>query len=265
MAFQIIRHAFAMIFNNFGQALRVSIGPYLLLVIAAVVVFGTVSSFEQLSDIASGNLPPEQLAAAGGSIVFGTLVLLILLVFVAAWVAVSWHRFILLEEYSGIIPAISGRPIWPYIGRSFVYGLVIGVFALILGFVVGLVTAVLFAISPSLGSIGAMGLGLMLGVVLSLLWFRIGVGLPAVAVGKPITMGEALAATAKINGTILGIGVTIVVVSMIAGVAVQGLYGISAILGFAVDLFVQWLTLMVGVSILTTLYGHVIEGRPLID
>ena len=254
-----------MIFNNFGQALRVSVGPYLLLVLATVLIFGSASSFEQLGDLASGNLPPEQLVTAGGSIVIGTLVLLILFVFVAAWVAVSWHRFILLEEYSGIIPAISGRPIWPYIGRSFVYGLFIGLVALILGFAVGIVTAILFAVSPSLGSIGAIGLGLLLGVVLSLLWFRIGVALPAIAVGKPITMREALDATAKIKGTILSIVVTIVVVSMIAGVAVQGIYGINAILGIAVDIFVQWLTLMVGVSILTTLYGHVIEGRPLID
>ena len=131
-----------MIFNNFGQALRVSVGPYLLLVLATVLIFGSASSFEQLGDLASGNLPPEQLVTAGGSIVIGTLVLLILFVFVAAWVAVSWHRFILLEEYSGIIPAISGRPIWPYIGRSFVYGLFIGLVALILGFAVGIVTAI---------------------------------------------------------------------------------------------------------------------------
>jgi hypothetical protein len=52
---------------------------------------------------------------------------------------------------------------------------------------------------------------------------------------------------------------------MIAGVAIQGIYGINPVLGVLVDIFVQWLTLMVGVSILTTLYGHVIEGRPLID
>ena len=265
MAFQIIRHAFAMVFGNLGQALRVSVGPYLLLIVAFVAVFGGLGAFSQLTNLATGQMPPDQMIASGGSIALGVVMLLIVTIFVAAWVAVSWHRFILLEEYSGILPAVSGRPIWPYVGRSIIYGLFVGLVALGLGLVVGVVTTVLFAMSPTIGAVGTLILGALLGVVLSLVWFRIGVALPAVAIGKPITMREALNATAKINGTILGIVVLIVVVSMIAGVATAGLYGIHPALGFAVDVVVQWVTLMVGVSILTTLYGHVIEGRPLID
>ena len=35
------------------------------------------------------------------------------------------------------------------------------------------------------------------------------------------------------------------------------------IIGFALDIALQWTVLMLGVSILTTFYGHLIEGRDL--
>ena len=31
----------------------------------------------------------------------------------------------------------------------------------------------------------------------------------------------------------------------------------------AMNIAIQWLSMMIGVSVLTTIYGHVIEGRPL--
>ena len=39
MAFQIIRHAFRMIFGNLGQALRCSIGPYVILILGVRLAF----------------------------------------------------------------------------------------------------------------------------------------------------------------------------------------------------------------------------------
>ncbi|SFR54121.1 hypothetical protein SAMN04488005_2731 [Yoonia tamlensis] len=265
MAFQIIRHAFAMIFNNFGQALRASVGPYVLLIIVAAAVFGALGSLEQLGELAVGNIQPDQIADVAGPIIFAVFVLLTLAVFVSAWVAVSWHRFILLEEYSGILPSVTGRPIWPYVGKSMLLGLLIAVLGLLVGMVFGLVLVPLAHAGETAAYLGAAIIGILMVAVLSLMWFRMGVALPATAVGKPIKLGAAWSATSGINGTIIGIVLIIAVVTFIAGTAVQGLYGIHPALGFAVDIFVQWLTLMVGVSILTTLYGHVIEGRPLID
>ena len=37
--------------------------------------------------------------------------------FTFGWIAVTWHRYILLEEYPGVVPSISDRPIGTYIAR----------------------------------------------------------------------------------------------------------------------------------------------------
>lgn len=267
MAFQIIRHAFAMIFGNLGQALRVSVGPYLILILVIVGAGAAlVGNNGQLLRVMTGEVPPEHfMGQGGGGILLFALVVLVFIVFVAAWVAVSWHRFILLEEYSGMLPAVSGRPIWPYVGRSVLYGFLIALVA----FAVGMISSLFMIPFAAAGGDAVFVAGVIIGVVLvavvSYVWFRIGVALPAVAVGKPISMGDAWRATAEMSSTIFGIVFIIAFASMIAGVATQGLYGLSPILGMVVDIFVQWVTLMVGVSVLTTLYGHLIEGRPLTD
>jgi hypothetical protein len=254
-----------MIFNNFGQALRVSIGPYLLLIAAIYAVIRSLGILTILAKVMQGLAAPEQLFHNDGAIMLSILFLTVLAVFVSAWVAVSWHRFILLEEYSGMLPAVSGRPIWPYVGKSMLLGLLLVVLWLVIGTILGLLLIPLSAFGETAILVGAAIIGIVMVALFSLMWFRMGVVLPATAVGKPIKLGAAWEATSKINGTIIGIVLIIAVVSFIAGIATQGIYGINVYLGFAVDLFVQWLTLMVGVSILTTLYGHVIEGRPLID
>jgi hypothetical protein len=254
-----------MIFNNFGQALRVSIGPYALLLLAAVAVFSSLEVIPTMLDVAAGRVAPERLVAFEGPFFLTIIGLAVFSVFVAAWVAVSWHRFILLEEYSGMLPAISGRPIWPYVGKSILLGFLIAILGLVIGMILWLVLTPLAGAGQAALDLGGAIISIILIAILWLVWFRIGVALPATAVGKPITLSEAWNATSKINGTIVGIVVIIAVVSFIAGTATQGLYGIHPALGFVVDIFVQWLNLMIGVSILTTLYGHVIEGRPLID
>jgi hypothetical protein len=242
-----------MIFNNLGQALRVSVGPYvLLLTISSLAGVFVLSDDSNIADIFSGAVPPEAFNGNLGGLVFVFFAICIFAVFVASWVAVSWHRFILLEEYSGILPATSGRPIWPYVGKSMLLGLILVVLGAAMAMILGMVLSPLTTIILLVGT-------------LSLMWFRLGVALPATAVGKPITFGYAWEATSKINATIIGIVAIITVVSFIVGVAVEGLYGIHYLLGSLVNMFVQWLTLMIGICVLTTLYGHVIEGRPLID
>lgn len=245
-----------MIFNNFGQALRASVGPYVLLIaVSALIGAVAFSGNTNLPAVLSGVVPPEALTGNFLQLFAGLFAIIVVVIFVSAWVAVSWHRFILLEEYSGILPALSGRPIWSYVGRTLLCILVITVLAacglLLLSLVPGVVLGVIFA--------------LILMAFLSVVWFRIGVSLPAVAVGKPVGMGDAWRATGKLADTIIKVVLLLFVIGMIAGAATTGLYNINVYLGYAVDIFVQWVTLMVGISILTTLYGHVIEGRPLID
>lgn len=264
MAFQIIRHAFRMIFGNLGQALRVSIGPYVVLIVGYLVVFAMVGQTGALAQLTSGaaTLPQN----VGGLAVLAMFALVPFTLFVLAWIAVSWHRFILLEEYSGILPAMSGRPIWPYVGRSIIYGLIIVLLAFPLFLIVGMVAAPFVSSGPeAMLSLPALMVFVAITAVLTFVWFRIGLALPSVAVGEPISMGAAWAASRPMAGTIFGVALLLMAINGIATVFVNMINNIVPIFGVVVDMAVQWTILMLGVSILTTLYGHLIEKRPLVD
>jgi hypothetical protein len=118
MGWQIVKHSFLMLWRNLANALKVSVGP----VILAIVISGLALSFSGASPamLAYGMVSGELPASAALALVF----VLIVMVFAFAWIAVSWHRFILLEEYPGLLPAIANRPIWTYAGLSVLLGLV---------------------------------------------------------------------------------------------------------------------------------------------
>lgn len=264
MAFQIIRHAFRMIFGNLGQALRVSIGPYVILILGYLLLFliaGQAGAFAQLTS-GAGTLPED----FSGMAVIALLALIPFTLFVLGWIAVSWHRFILLEEYSGILPAVSGRPIWPYVGRSILYGLLIGLIAIPVFLIVGMI-AMPFVGSEPTAALTLPALMIFVGVAafLSFIWFRIGLALPSVAVGEPITMGQAWEASRSMSGTIFGVALLLMAINGIATFVVNQVSAIAPIIGVVADIAVQWTILMLGVSILTTFYGHLIEKRPLVD
>lgn len=257
MAWQLVRHAFVMIFGNLCQALRVSVIPYAILIAAWTLVFVT-SGLPLTTD-------PEVMAASGGNIGAMTLLLFLALivfsVFVFGWVAVSWHRFILCEEYTAFVPAISDRPIWPYIGRSFLLGLLITVIAIPVFIVVGLLSAPFAEASMVVPFIAALA-----GISgLAYLWMRWAIVLPSTAIGVPMTGSEAWAATAPHAQTIFVVVLILMAINVIPAVLLQGVYAAAPIIGVVVDVVIQWVTIMLGLSILTTLYGHIVEGRSLED
>lgn len=264
MAFQIFRHAFQIIFGNFGQALRVSIGPYLILIVAGFTAYW-MSGLQDMSFPAVGQ-SSQSSETFLMPLFFASIFILICALFVFGWVAVAWHRFILLEEYVTTLPALKDRPIWAYVGRSVLYILL---FALLL-------MPVLFVIStifgPTLGSdfsnssnLAFDALSMILTAVFTYLWFRVSLSLPAIAVGKPITMGAAWTASSGVSSTIFGVAFMLMAINGITGIFVSLVGGAVPLLGFALNVAVQWLTLMLGISILTTFYGHLIEKRPLIN
>ncbi len=259
MAFQIIRHAFSMIFGNLGQALRVSIGPYMILVLAYIFTFVLLGDSVDYLD----NMPDAEMLTelSGATVIITVLLLLGLTLFTFGWIAVSWHRFILLEEYSGMLPAIADRPIWPYVGRSILYALLLVVIAFPLFFVFGLIASPFLAAGIPIGSFIVF---LAAAATIAFVWFQIALALPSVAVGNPITMGQAWAASSALSGTIFGVAVLLVLINGAADLLIEQITQTAPIIGFVLDVVVQWLLLMLGVSILTTLYGHLIEKRPLI-
>ena len=259
MPTKIFRHALLMIYNNLGQALRLSIGPYLLLLLGTtllVLLFGGLFSASANGAFQSGMTEAEMELMAPGAMTFGSififLPIMLLGLFVGSWVAVSWHRFILLEETTGFIPPISGRPIWPYLGRNIVIWLIITLIALPLFFIASLfaVIPILFPIAMSIAGIAVVGL-----------WFALGMSLPSIAIGKDMTLGDTFAASRPHFKTIFLVALILIVFNFVVGLVVS----IIPIIGGLLSLAAQWLFIMLAVSVLTTLHGHLIENRPLMD
>ncbi|MEO1640780.1 MAG: hypothetical protein AAFU41_16180 [Pseudomonadota bacterium] len=245
MAIQIIRHAFSMIFGNFGQALRVSVGPFLIL----AGVFVVAGQF--LRSVPSGGPGLAMmwlLLGTGALIVF-------------SWIAVAWHRFILLEEYSGLLPRFEMPAIGPYVQTTFLLFLVLLVCMLPLIFIGA-------PLAQVLGGGGTSIIGFVVGILTLYLLFRFGMTLPGTAIGKPITFRESWAATKKESPTLWGVAAILtvmnIVIEMWSSIPLAPTLGNQIFqLVFAVGL--NWLTMMLSVCVLTTFYGHLIEKRPLID
>jgi hypothetical protein len=239
--FSLLLQSFRLIFGNLSQSLRLS-SPLVAVLVAALVMFGP-SYFIQDVDITSANaLPP-------GAVFFQLLTLV-----VTMWVAVAWHRFVLLEEYpAGALPAFHGGRMLAYFGYGILLGLVVGIAILLMGALVGL--ALFWA--PVLMIAGIM----IVAIAGSWAFYRLSPILPASAIGKSIPMKEAWSATKPLSGAILS-AMVVFVVTIFALALLGALIGsVIPILGGLILLVFNWLYILLGVSFLTTLYGVAIEGR----
>ena len=103
IGWQIFVHALRMVFGNFKQVLQITIGPALIAVAAMIVMaLMTRGSSEPVYYGAEG--PPPDL---GGGLVLPVLVAFLIVFAIFLWVAVAWHRYVLLEEYpNGLLPTL---------------------------------------------------------------------------------------------------------------------------------------------------------------
>lgn len=256
MAFQIVRHAFSMIFGNFGQALRISVGPYLLLVAAVLMCFAAAglltNDLSRLNEV-------QNFGLSGALIVFA---LIVFAIFVFGWVAVAWHRFILKEEYAGFLPAIARRPIGSYVWTSVLAGLLVALTSFAVGFIGGLLIALIGLQNSFLGEFV---LGLAIGVLTGYVWFRIALVLPACAISKPMRIPESWAQTERAKNTIFQVVLIMVGINLLIQLLLASLIWAPVPAFLVVGVAAYWLNFMVGLSILTTLYGHLVENRPLVE
>ena len=102
MALQLVKHAILLVLRNFGAAVRVSLGPTILVIGAIMAAFFGLGINGM---VLQGDVGPY----------FGFVVIAgIAIAFWLGWVAVAWHRYVLLEELGGFMPPVKDRPIWPY-------------------------------------------------------------------------------------------------------------------------------------------------------
>jgi hypothetical protein len=254
MGWLIIKHSFGLVFRNFGQALRVSVGPILLaaLIIYLVAVTIGMTPARIFMTLAVGRM-------MSSLILFGLFVLAVISV-MAAWIAVAWHRFILLEEYPGLLPAASAQLIGWYVGKTLMLSAILFLASFAFGLVAGFLTAILGLQDNFLAGFA---FGLLNFFVMIVVYFRLALILPATAVGSSMTLAASRAATAPMTNDILGAAGILIALSAVANL-VTGLFPIFSLPFLALTLVTAWVFMLVGMSVLTTLYGYLIEKRPLV-
>ncbi|GAA6180753.1 hypothetical protein NBRC116594_21910 [Shimia sp. NS0008-38b] len=185
-----------------------------------------------------------------------SLIFQLLTMIATLWVAVAWHRFVLLEEYpNGVVPTFYGGRILAYFGYGVLLGLVVGLATVFVAILVGgaLFWAPILAIAAVV----------VVAIAGSWAFYRLSPILPACAIGNKIGMKEAWAATKPLSGSILG--AMVVFVGTIFALALLGAFigGLIPMLGGVLILAINWLYILLGISFLTTLYGVAVEDRPI--
>ena len=253
LGWSIFLHSVRMVFGNLKQVLQITIGPVLVALVLIVGAFFALGITPEVFDEGTTKLPPG--VTTGSFFLFLSIFMLIIWT-VMFWIAVSWHRFILLEEYpSGIFPEFRFDRILAYFGRGILLGLL------------GLIAILPMAFLLAAVSGGSAGLPIIVMIAYMLLilvvLFPLAIILPAAAIGQPLSMSAAWNKTTGTAGTV----VVLIIASFLFQVVVQlvsTILMIVPVLGPLLVLFASLLILpLINVSILTTMYGVFVEGREL--
>ncbi|WP_417626547.1 hypothetical protein [Pararhodobacter aggregans] len=247
-------HAVRMVIGNFGQALRIG-GVALAVTIVSFLLAGP----EHFN-------PPQP--GQGGSFFDRTLsgdtLLSIVQAVVYLWVAVAWHRYILLDEEPGLFaPRFKGSAIWSYFIAGLLCGLVIWLATIPLLILSGLFAMLVVAPEDPIG-LGVFLVAMVL-VLLPAGWLgaRLAPMLPSAAIQKRLKLGEAWAATKGAGYPFMVLVFVTFGTILLINTPAPFLGDAFMPLGLLWDAAAKWLTIMVGASILTTIYGVYVEKRAL--
>jgi hypothetical protein len=256
MSWQIFVHSVRQVFGNLDGALRVSA----VLTVLQIVVTLTLGRF-MMMDAASLQMQMTE----GNFDWLSYAMTMVLLVLFGLWIAVSWHRYVLLNEDAGWLPRLHLDRVMGYFGTSVLIGLLILPVALVLMIIVGVIVA------PVMGG-GQMAPTFLMGAVIGLLVYvpvgtvlmRLSAALPGVALEPGVSVFAGWRATAGQTFTIMGVVLLGVIGGLVLGLPNLFLFPPGSIAALIWQFATQWVMVMVGASILTTLYGHYVEGRPLV-
>ena len=255
MGLSILFHAIGMVTRNPGAALRIA-GLLMGVLFVLTVLLGVEFLFmgaDTTEMMLAGNYP------------YGRTALVMLFQALATlWIAVAWHRFILTEEQPGpVMPGFNAAAILSYLWAGIIFVLVLVIVSIPFTIVTVLLAAPLMAAPGASALLGGLVLFLVLWLPLTYISYRISPILPSAALQKRLPLKEAWYAT----GTSGSAFVTLALASVLAVWALNRpgilLSQVSGFLGFVWAFAVQWAVLLVGVSVLTTIYGHYVEKRAL--
>lgn len=262
-SYRILRHSIRQVTGNPRAALILSL-PVMIVFVAGLMIMPTIPVSSETGAIPTVN---------PGLFIFG------LLAFVAPLLmAVNWHRHVLLEEPATLRPRAARTGV--YVLRLFQIMLLLTVLfgTILLAFMAAI--AILTGmneepaglpvqpsdLSPLTILILAVGLILYVAFAVWIYAFmmRLSVMLPAAAIGKGIGVRQALARTRGTTGVMVmltlftGLLMIVLAIPMIVAQAAEW-FVIATVLGVVLN----WFLTLLSVSLLTTLYGHYVEGRAL--
>lgn len=247
-AWQIFVHSIRQVFGNLPEALQIS---------------GLIYLAQMAASIAMGAAPnlmgtPEAEPTPGGALAIFVSALIFLLS--TLWIAVAWHRFVLTgERPAGYVPALQGGRVMRYAGRSILIALVVIAMAGVLAIAFGGLYYALVA-SPEVASLLTV-LSVMVPILTVL--YRLSAVLPGVALDRAVGFADGWVATTGESGTILTLAFLSGVASIVMGIPLS-LLAPGSLAALLWEVVAGWIQVMVSASILTTLYGHYIEKRPLV-
>jgi hypothetical protein len=261
-----INHAIASTRDNLGFAFHVS-WPWIVMLLPLNVATNLY--------IVLNNLTPEKGAepdfAALGKFLMVSAPLAIASVVAYASIAVNWHRYILKDEIAqGWQRLRIDSLTWRYIGNFILIFLLImacgfgaGIGFLLVGFILRSIAGDTFMAVVLVPAAVALYFYAIIAT------YRLSVKLPGVALGRTdLSMRNAWDASEGNNWRMLGLlGLFIVCVAIVGLVTLAatlifnnfGTAGLS--ISIAIQVLINWVVTILGVTLLTSLYGFFIEGR----
>lgn len=248
-------HVLRSTLNNIGFAWHLS-WPWLLVILPLNIIASIYGLTESLT--------PQ--AASGGAVAI-SVVIGLLSMFAFSSIAVSWHRYILLDEIpKGLARLRADNVVWRYFGNTLLIFLI-----LFAGLVpVVLVAAIFLAVLGNVGAIFAVPL-YFAGVLFSLAaFYRLSVKLPAIALERrDFAMRDAWATTEGNNWQLIGLAllffISVIALALIVGTAswaiAQTGFSFLLFVSMAVQITLNWIVTIMGVTLLTSLYGFFVEKR----
>jgi hypothetical protein len=256
----VMAHMLRSTFNNLNFALHAQ-WPWALILALAIVLPQQLLGIEPIS-IEPGTEPdPAEFSKvfAWGLLVVGVAAL----GFSSA--AVNWHRYILLDEVPvGMQKLRVDQTVWRYFGNLVLIILMASLCILPFTLLFSLFAGASFTLAFFIMMVAAV-------FILMPIIYRLSVKLPSIAIGRSdFSLNDAWKVTDGNWMRFVGIGLLTTILSWIAGIGVLGVsMVVNTMLGsdasFWVDLVLQvvtnWVLTIMGVTLLTSLYGFFVEGR----
>lgn len=246
---QIFSHSLRQVMDNLGPALKIS-GVLYLVQVGITMALGAA--------MASAGM-----GMMGGGMGLSVILVLVVSLITGIWIAVAWHRYVLLGEVpTGYVPPFMGERMGQYFIKSLLIGLVLMVLGMILGMIVGLLFGRLMAASGVFVTLFLMAV--MVQVPMIFLGLRMAAALPGTALGQNPALMAGWQATAGEWRPLLQLAVIMALALWLVSLISWSVFGGYGVMANIWQLIAGWPVTMVGLSILTTLYGHYIEKRPLV-